>query len=112
MALLEGRRRAIIRRGRAMTLRRALPTSPVTYAECPLLGFQAFYRPEHITGGVRQGDARVQILNDEIAALSWPGPPVSQDLIVIDGRTWAVVGALAVYEGSSCIGFDLHVRGG
>ena len=71
------------------------------------------YRPESVPvgGDVKQGDGQVNIMNDEIAAAGWPTPRKT-DQLSIDGRTWAVMGAVPVYDGPALIGWTLWVRGG
>lgn len=109
---LPSRRRQIAAKGRAMVLQRQTGVSPVVWAQVQVRGVARGYRPEQLTGDIRQGDQNVSILNDEIAAAGWPGPPKARDSIIIDGRTWAVEGAYPVYEGDLLIGHDLWVRGG
>jgi hypothetical protein len=110
VSLLQSRRRLITSQGRTMRLRRPQATSPLTYADVTLTGFLALYAPGDLTGGVITGDARLAVLGDEMAAATWPAPPRAQDIAVIDGRSWIVVGAMALFEGPHCIGYDLHVR--
>lgn len=103
------RRRHIARHGRQMELRR--PTSTTSYTSVPVRGIFSGYKPEQMTGGVQQGDAKVSILNDEIALLAWPGPPRRRDAMLIDARVWNVEGATLIYDGDTLIGHDLWVRG-
>jgi hypothetical protein len=104
------RRNHIRRRGRSMELRRL--TSTTAYTSVSLLGILRAYRPEQLAGDIRQGDAQVSVLADEIAAASWPAPPRVRDQLVIDAMVWAVQGAWPIFDGSSLIGWDLWVRGG
>lgn len=104
------RRAHITRRGREMVLKRAIDTS--TSVAVTVLGVSKSYAPLQDAGDVRQGDEMVAILNDEIAATAWPGPPRARDILTIDGRNWAIQGSMAVFEGSVCIGHQLWVRGG
>jgi hypothetical protein len=111
-AHLAARRRQIKLNGAVLTLRRQTATNPATYRDVSLLGMPAFYKPGTLTGGVQQGDAQVQILTDEITAAGWPGPPRVRDLLIVDGRTWSVIGANPVMVGPLTIGFSLWIRGG
>ena len=108
-AHLTARRRQIARNGRPMTLRRGPSTAPVTVA---LTGFAREYRPEELQGAVQQGDWRVEILDDEIAAAGWPGPPGKPDKLTIGGAVFTVQGAMEVNVGGQRIGWSLWVRGG
>jgi hypothetical protein len=101
-------RRALLRdRGRAMVLRRqATPAVTVT-----VQGYPRAYSPGELQAGVQQGDVRIEILNDEIAAASWPGPPRNPDRILMDGRTYTVLGAFPMYEGETLFAYSLWTRG-
>lgn len=112
-AHLDARRRNIASRGRSFTLRRQTVTSPATYSSVTVTAFLRAYRPDQIAGALMQGDWAMEIGNDEIAAASWPGPPRPGDE-VLDGSaaTYAVIGAAAIYEGSTLIGHTLQLRGG
>lgn len=94
-----------------MTLRRQTGVNPVTYQELPVAGYLTLFRPEEIQGGVQQGDASVALTNDELAAAGAP-PPRAQGAIVIDGKTWQIVGARPMYERAVLLGWTLWVRGG
>lgn len=102
---LESRRRRLAVVGRPMSLRRQAVAVTVQGS------FRA-YTPDQITGGIVQGDAQVSILDDEIAAAAWPGPPRRGDTMLIDGKTWALQGATPVHDGALLIGHDLWIRGG
>lgn len=105
------RRRAIQSKGRQMTLRRLL--TPSSVQDVTVQGYLAMYRPEQVgIGSIIQGDGTVQILNDEIAAVGWPGPVRARDQMIIDGRIWTVMGAAQVCEGEAVIGYTISVRGG
>jgi hypothetical protein len=108
---LASRRKQINAKGRPMTLRRLLTTS--TKVDVTLNGFISTFRPEQIgVGAIQQGDASIAILNDEIVAAAWPGPPRTRDQMLIDGRVWTVQGSTPIYEGTDCIGYNLFCRGG
>lgn len=105
-ALADARRRMLALRGRPMVLRRGnLPDLTVQ-------GFARDYRPEELAGGIQQGDLRVEIGQDEIRAAGWPAPPIKPDRLVLDGRTYAVMGARIVLDGQEVAGWTLWVRGG
>ena len=87
-------------------------TNPITEIAVGLLGVMRGYRPEQLNGDIRQGDSNVAILNDEIAAAAWPGPPHVNDKLTIDGVDWTIQGAFNVWDGTTLIGHDLWVRGG
>lgn len=107
--LLDARRRNLAARGRSMTLRRISTGAPVTVT---VVGTLRLFSPQDLTGAVKQGDARIEIGQDEIAAASWPYPPRSPDQVLVDGQTHTVQGATPVCEGATIIGWTLHVRGG
>ena len=96
-------------RGRPMVLQRPNDSPPP--ADLPVQGFLALFAPDQVKPPVTQGDAQVQILNDEIAAATWPAPGIGT-WVVEGGQTWAVLGATPRYEGAACIGWSLWVRGG
>lgn len=112
-AMLDARRRLIASRGRNMTLRRSSGTfGAVTYASVTLKGFSRAYRPDPLAGSLVQADYAVEILNDEIVAASWAGPPRPTDELLMDGASFSVEGAEPIYEGAAVIGHCLMVRGG
>jgi hypothetical protein len=105
--MLETRRRMIRSRGHLMTLRKLVPNSqPI---DVQLMGFARAYRPEEIQGAVKQGDQRVEILNDELEAAGFGAPAHPQKLI--DGGTMTLGGAWPVREGAAVIGWSLWVTG-
>jgi hypothetical protein len=109
MSLADGRRRMLERDGRPMILRRITNSAPVSVT---LMGKHTAYLPQELTGAVRQGDVRIAVGQDEIAAAGWPTPIRSPDEISIDGQTFTVQGAVPVYEGTTLIGWKIHARGG
>jgi hypothetical protein len=113
-AQLDARRRLIASRGRSMTLRRSSGAfGAVTYATVTLTGFSRAYRPDPLAGSLVQADYVVEILNDEIAAqVTYAGPPRPNDELTMDGQSFNVQGAEAIYEASTLIGHRLMVRGG
>lgn len=105
MSALDARRRQLARWGRTITLRRN------GVADLPLLGVPHTYQPAELIGGIQQGDQRVAIGADEVAAAAWPAPPRKPDTVTIDGHSYVVQGATAVYDGSRLIGWNLWVKG-
>lgn len=129
---LATRRRMLAAKGRPMLLRRIVPQvlgdlhpSPT---DLTVQGYSYPYTPDRIAEPVRQGDAQVQILNDEIVNASWPSTlnfmtgvyisipgstlPGADDFVVIDGLVWVIVGNSPCYDGAALIGHSLWVRGG
>ena len=98
----------LARNGRAMTLKRRVGTS-AAFTEASVTGYASAYRPEQITGLVRQGDLKVVIGPDTGAVAA---PLKAPDMIVIDGRSYAVQGATARMVGDAIAGYELWVRGG
>lgn len=108
---LEARRRHLASRGRPMQLRRQTAVTPLAYATVTVQGFKRDYTPGQVVGEIQQGDARVEILPDEIEATGWPGPPRPKDAVLIDGAVWTVQGAPALYDGPVLVGYSLWIRG-
>lgn len=109
-ALADARRRLLAQRGRTMTLTRlVMGGAPLVVT---LTGFARDYRPEELLAGIMQGDVRIEIGADEIAAASWPAPPRRTDRVTMDGRTYTVQGASAVYDGATLAGYSIWARGG
>lgn len=105
------RRRMLRRYGRPVTLRRQTGVNPVAFAGAEVPGMVAGYGPDAITGAVQQGDATAAVLAEDLVAEGFPVPPRSGDSLV-DGRTWKVMAAYPVYDGSDLLGWDLWIRGG
>ncbi len=104
------RRRHIQGKGRTVTLRRQVGKAAPT--DVSLLAFIHAYRPDQITEGLKQGDQLAEILNDEIAVASWPGPPKVGDTLIADGKSLAVLGTpTPLYDGPTLLGYTLSVRG-
>lgn len=110
--LLSSWRRLIAIKGRPMTLRRQTATSPAVFSDVTVRAAAVAYQPEAIAGDLKMGDLRVSILNDEIAAASWPGPPRARDQMTIDGKTYVLQAATPRYDGETLVGFTIWVRGG
>ena len=95
-----------------MVLRRQTGVNPSTFLDVAVLGFTTAYRPEQITGGVKQGDESLALLQDEIDAAGWPGPPRAGDAVLMDAKTWQVVGNFVLRDGPLAIGHKVWIRGG
>lgn len=104
-------RRLIAVKGRPMTLRRQTAASPVTFTDVSVRAASAMYQPDQITEGLKQGDRKLSILNDEIAAAGWPGPPRTGDKVLVDSTTLNVLGSVALYDGTALVGHRMSVRG-
>ncbi|MCA3378419.1 MAG: hypothetical protein INF64_15005 [Roseomonas sp.] len=100
--------RMLARYGRAMTLRRRIGTG-TTFNEATADGYIRAFSPEEITGGVMEGDARVILDAEPLTSLA---PPRKGDFIVIDNKTWSVLGAHARMVTDNVAAYDLWVRGG
>jgi hypothetical protein len=91
-----------------MTIRRgSTPPGPIV----ALQGFAHGFAPGQIANGVQQGDMRVEIGADEIAAAGWTAPPRNPDRVTMDARTWTVLDARPLYDGAELLGFSLWIRG-
>lgn len=108
-AFADSRRRLLARLGRTMTLHRA----DASASDLAVTGYLTTFRPETGNQPLQQGEAVVEIMDDEISAASWPDPDAGT-FVVIDTETWAVLpgGAHPVYSGATRIGWALHVKGG
>ena len=112
MAFLESRRRNMARKGRPMLLRRQTTTDSSGNLDVSVSGYKSSFTPTADTNDIQQGNAMMSILNDEIVAAAWPGPPMVGDVVIIDGAQWGVIGSEALYEGVVCIGHVLSIHGG
>lgn len=98
--------------GRAMTLRRRVGTS-ASFTDVTVTGATRDYRPgERAAGGIAEGDIEVTIGTAETTAAAWPAPPRKGDLIVIDGRSWAVQGAETLRHAATVAAYRMQCRGG
>lgn len=95
--------------GRPVTLRR-LRTSQ-TPVDVTVQAFIRDFRPNELVGNIIQGDRRVIISNDEIAAAAWPSPIRKGDQ-VIDGTIVMVVqSAEPVTLGEETVRHNMIARG-
>jgi hypothetical protein len=97
----------LARYGRPVTLRRRVGTTPA-FTEVTVNGTLRGYSAQELQGGVLQGDSAV-VLDAATGAL---GVPKRGDFLVVDGRTWAVQGAVPRALGAAVVGYDVWVRGG
>lgn len=105
------RRRLVNGKGRSVKLRRQTVARPPTFASVTVTAFVYAYRPDKITGDLKQGDVRCEILNDEIAAAAWPGPPKIGDSLIDGANTLTLIGAFPLYDGATLLGHTLIARG-
>ena len=108
MSLANATARQLAAKGRPMTLRRRTGTTSA-FTEATVQGYPSAYRPEQLTGLVKQGDLKV-IIGPDLGAIT--APIKAPDMIVIDGRSYAVQGATARMVGDAIAGYELWVRGG
>lgn len=101
--------RMLARNGRPMTLRRRVGTALATFNSATVQGFLVSFAPQEVIGLVQQGDARVTISPDVGATLA---APRENDVLLVDGKAWRVMGAHALYAGTTLAGWRLWVRGG
>lgn len=108
-AFADSRRRLLARMGRTMTLHRA----DASASDLPVTGYLTTFRPETGNPPLQQGEAVVELMDDEIAAAGQAAPDLGT-MVIIDTETWAVLpgGAHPVYSGVTRIGWTLHVKGG
>lgn len=92
-------------------LRRQTVGRPPTFSSVTVVAFIYAYRPDQIKGDLKQGDVRCEILNDEIAAASWPGPPKTGDSLIDGTNTLNLIGAFPLYDGTTLLGHTLMARG-
>ena len=111
MPLATSTGRMLARYGRAMTLRRRVGTGS-TFTEISVTATLRDFSPDRVVGGVMQGDAEAVIDAAPVLDKSGFGAPRKGDLLVADGRTWAVQGAKPRAVGSTVVAYDLWVRGG
>lgn len=110
-AHLNARRRNLRAKGRPVTLRRQTVVRPAAYSDVTVLALLHAYVPNAVTKDLHEGDRVAEILNDEIAAAGWPGPPKHGDTVLADGITLSVLGATPLYDGTTLLGFRVVVRG-
>jgi hypothetical protein len=107
MSIVNAVPRILERFGRPVTLRRRIGTG-TTFTEATANGYLRQFSPEEIAGGVMNGDARLIIDAEPLSNLA----PVKGDFVLIDGRSWAVLGAHARMTSDNLTSYELWVRGG
>lgn len=102
-------RRQLGRHGEDVTLRR-VNASPASPTEATVRARVTGYAPDELVGGVQQGDRKVVVLAEDVAAAGFPEPiqPGGRDKIVVrdrvlnveavDDNTRRVDGVLIAYE--------------
>ena len=103
-------RAALAQNHETVVLRRIAAGNKVLAESGPLLARVTGYGPQELVGGIQQGDLRVVLLADDVAASGFPLPLVQAgaDRIVVRGRattpqavddnTRRVAGVLIAYE--------------
>lgn len=104
--------RQLASKGRPMVLRRRVGTTNV-HLQADVVGREVAFQTQEIVGEVRMGDQRVKLAPtfsgaDAVAI----GAPEANDMLVIDGAAWRVMGALPHKLGTELAGWNLWVRGG
>ncbi len=103
---------ALLKYGRPMTLRRnAWSGATATPTDVTIYGVTEGYQPQELVNGIMQGDTKVKFSNAQIAAASWPGPPIKGDQIIADGRTRVVMGVEPQYLGTAVLAWFCQARG-
>lgn len=49
------------------------------------------YAPDELVGGITQGDRRIIVLSEDVAAQSFPEPILRSDKVVVRGKELAIV---------------------
>jgi hypothetical protein len=111
VSLVSGTPRILARYGRAMTLRRRVGTG-ATFTDIAVTATLRDFSPEQLVGGVMQGDAEAVVGATHVLAVAGFAPPRKGDLLVADGRTWAVLGCKPRAVASTVVAYDLWIRGG
>lgn len=103
-------RAALAQSHETVVLRRVASGNKVVAESRPLLARVTGYRPDELVAGIQQGDLRVLLLADDVAASGFPLPlqQAGADRIVLRGRaatpqaiddsTRRVAGVLIAYE--------------
>lgn len=108
MSLARAFRGVLARNGRTMTLRRRVGTS-ATFTEASVTGYATAYRPEQLAGLVKQGDQKI-VIGPALGAIA--APLKAPDMIVLDGRSYAIQGATPRMVAGVVVGYEIWARGG
>lgn len=105
---------AIDQVGQAIMLRRvtAIPGNKTIPFDVVLVGCVRGYQPHELTGTIAQGDREVTISDREIVRRKWPGPPVRNDEVLIDGKVARIEAVNTQNLGSTIVRHTMQVRGG
>lgn len=109
--------RAVNLYGSTVTLKRRVGTTN-TFTEAGVKATSKQYQPtegvrlSEIPGDKESGDEIFTVSALDLAAQSWPIPPVKGDFIVTEGRTWAILGAEAKKVSDIMCAWLIHARGG
>ena len=95
--------------GRTVTLRR--PGTPNVDVAVKAKVQELLGENDALVGDLKQRDLSVIISNAEIAAAAWPGPPLQNDRVIIDGRSFTVWKPGTRHIGEAIAGHWMIVRG-
>ncbi len=70
------------------------------------------FTANELGNGLIQGDTEITITNTEIAAAQWPGPPMTNDKFIVDGRERTVKSVEPKYLGPDVLVYVCQVTGG
>lgn len=104
-------RKQLAQHGSDVTLKRQTAVSPQTFNSVTVRARVVDFRPEQLIGGIIQGDRKVIMSNEEIAAASWPGPPRKGDKVVVASATYAVEGCNTFRLDGTIVRHELLIRG-
>jgi hypothetical protein len=100
---------ALDRVGKAATLRRVI--GPGSFVSVAVTAVWRGYAPNELAGDIVQGDRQARISDAEIVARQWPGPPRRGDQMILDGRTWQVMGVDSPNIGDVTAMHIIQIRG-
>lgn len=96
-----------------MVLRRlTLAAGAVQFpSDVTVYGVAKNFAPHELVGGIIQGDSQITVTNAEIEAAQWPGPPKTNDKIIVDGVTRNVQAVESKYLSDEILVHVCQVRG-
>lgn len=104
---------ALTRFGRPMVLRRTkLSPTGLVPLDVTVYGTADGYVPKVLVGSIAQGESLVVISNTEIAAAQWPGPPIKNDELIIDGKPRTIGSVDPKFLGPDILVYICRVTGG